>query len=332
MKGYIFKRILISLALMLFVAFLIYLLMRSIPMSFVEKMARERANMPGGRSYSEWLKQLSAIYDMDAGVLNGFITWLKAALRGDFGESWQFNVPVIVKFREVIWDSFWLMLAAMILRAAIALPLGTLSARKQNTATDYLITILALIGISLPAFFFATLLKLVFSVKLNWLDLFGKVGRYYDQLPPIQQFLDVAKHYVMPVITLTFISVGDLMRLARANMIEALNSDHIRTVRSMGLPERTVNRHAFRNTLLPLVTLLGGALPALFGGAMITETLFQLPGIGYTAYQAMVAGDIPFTMFYMLFIAALTLIGALLSDILYAFADPRVRVNRGGVS
>lgn len=111
-------------------------------------------------------------------------------------------------------------------------------------------------------------------------------------------------------------------------MLEVLNSDYIRTARSKGLDESTViNHHAFRNTLLPLITILGGTLPGLFSGSMITETLFQIPGIGYTSYQAMVAGDIPFTMFYMLFLAVLTLAGTLIADIMYAVADPRVRVG-----
>lgn len=111
-------------------------------------------------------------------------------------------------------------------------------------------------------------------------------------------------------------------------MLEVLNSDFIRTARAKGLPEsKVINKHAFRNTLIPIVTIIGGTLPSLFGGAMITETLFQIPGIGYISYQAMVAGDIPFTMFYMVFMAILTLSGTLIADILYAVVDPRVRIS-----
>ena len=148
------------------------------------------------------------------------------------------------------------------------------------------------------------------------------------QLDAWGQALDVAKHYIMPVLTLTIVSVGDLMRYTRTNMLEVLNSDFIRTARAKGLPEKTViNKHAFRNTLIPIVTIIGGTLPTLFGGAMITETLFQIPGIGYTSYLAMIEGDIPFTMFYMLFMAVLTLLGTLIADILYAVVDPRVRIS-----
>ena len=117
-------------------------------------------------------------------------------------------------------------------------------------------------------------------------------------------------------------------KYTRANMLEVLNSDYIRTARAKGLPEnRVINHHAFRNTLIPIVTLLGGSLPGLFGGAMITETLFQIPGIGYTFYQCVTQGDIPFVMFYMVFMAVLILLGNLIADITYALVDPRVRVN-----
>ena len=138
----------------------------------------------------------------------------------------------------------------------------------------------------------------------------------------------MAKHMVLPVITLTIVSIGSLMRYTRTNMLEVLNSDYIRTARAKGLSEsRVVNHHAFRNTLIPIVTLLGGTLPGLFSGAMITETLFQIPGIGYTSYQCVMQGDIPFVMFYMLFSAILILLGNLIADVLYAVVDPRVRVN-----
>lgn len=133
---------------------------------------------------------------------------------------------------------------------------------------------------------------------------------------------------ILPILTLTLVSVGSLMRYTRTNMLEVLNSDYIRTARAKGVPEnRVINHHAFRNTLIPLVTIIGGSLPGLFSGAMITEQLFQIPGIGYISYEAMVGGDIPFTMFYMTFMALLVLVGTLISDILYAVVDPRVRVN-----
>jgi peptide/nickel transport system permease protein len=165
-------------------------------------------------------------------------------------------------------------------------------------------------------------------VKLGWFDLFGLVGRDHRGLSEFGKLLDMAFHLVLPIATLVVISPGSLVRYTRTNMLEVLHGDFIRTARAKGLPERTViRRHAFRNTLIPLVTIVGGSLPGLFSGALITETLFAIPGIGYTSYQAMVAGDIPFSMFYLTFLAALTLLGNLISDILYALVDPRVRLG-----
>jgi len=291
-------------------------------------MARELSTKPGAKSYSEWLAQLNAKYGMDVGIIKGYFYWLKNAIRGDFGDSWQFTVPVTQKFSEVIWDSFALGAISFIFEILIAIPLGIIAARKQYSRIDYAVTVFALLGISLPTFFFATVLKLIFSIKLGWFDLYGKVGRYHQQLDAFGKFLDIASHYVLPVVTLTIVSIGSLMRYTRTNMLEVLNSDYIRTARAKGLPEnKVINKHAFRNTLIPLVTILGGSLPGLFAGAMVTETLFQIPGIGFTSYLAIRSGDIPFTMFYMSFLAMLTLLGSLIADILYAVVDPRVRIS-----
>ena len=273
------------------------------------------------------MAQLNAAYGMDRGMVAGFFHWIGQALRGHFGDSWFYTVPVTQKFRETIWLSFVIGAIAMFFELIIAIPLGVIAARKQYSKTDYTISVLAVAGISLPTFFFASLLKLVFSVHLKWFDLFGLVGRNYEQLTALGKLLDKAHHLVLPIVTLVVISVGSLMRYTRTNMLEVLNADYIRTARAKGLSERKViYRHAFRNTLIPLVTIVGGSLPGLFSGALITETLFSIPGIGLTSYNAMVAGDIPFSMFYLTFLAILTLLGNLISDILYAVVDPRVRL------
>ena len=328
MWKYVLKRIVQSAIILFFVSLIIYTILRCLPTSYIETIARERSAQPGSKSYGEWLEQLNAVYGLDIGIIPGFFRWLVSAVQGQFGDSWYYNVPVTVKFSSVIWDSFYLGVVAFVLQIMIAIPLGILSARKQYSKTDYAVTVIALIGISLPGFFFATILKLIFSIKLGWFDLFGKVGRYYDQLDTWGKFLDVAMHYVLPIMTLVIISIGSLMRYTRTNMLEVLNSDFIRTARAKGLSEsKVINKHAFRNTLIPIVTIIGGTLPGLFAGAMITETLFQIPGIGYTSYQAMTVGDIPFAMFYMTFMAALTLAGNLLADVMYAVVDPRVRIG-----
>ncbi len=328
MRRYVLKRLLISVVLLFFVSLIIYIIMRSIPTSYVETQARMLSQLPGAKSYTEWLAQLNETYGMDKNIIPGYFQWLKSAVRGDFGDSWQFNMPVTQKFAEVIWYSFVLGSIAFVLEIGLAVPLGILAARKQYSRMDYGITVVALLGISLPPFFFATVLKLVFSVWLDWFPLYGTVGRFYELLDGFGRFLDLATHYFLPVLTLTIVGIGSLMRYTRTNMLEVLNADFIRTARAKGLSEkRVINYHAFRNTLIPLVTILGGSLPGLFAGALITETLFQIQGIGYTAYLAMVSGDIPFTMFYMVFMAVLTILGTLIADILYAVVDPRVRIG-----
>ena len=328
MRKYIVKRILISIVILFFVAFIIYALMRCLPASYIENMARQKSMQPGSKSFEDWMEQLTAMYNMDKGIFYGFFAWLGQMLRGEFGDSWFYTVPVIEKFHSTIWISFWMGLVAMVLELILAIPLGVVAATKQYSKTDYTISVLALAGISLPTFFFASLLKLLFSVKLGWFDLFGLTGRNYEQLNAMGQFLDKAHHLVLPIITLVVISVGSLMRYTRTNMLEVLNADYIRTARAKGLDERTViYHHAFRNTLIPLVTIVGGSLPGLFSGALLTETLYSIPGIGYTSDQAMVGGDIPFSMFYLTFLAILTLAGNLISDILYAVVDPRVRIS-----
>ena len=327
MRKYILKRILISIVILFFVGFLIYALMRCLPTSYIENMARQKSMQPGSKSFEEWMAQLTTMYNMDKNIIPGYFAWLGNALRGQFGDSWFYTVPVLEKFNDCIWLSFAMGGIAFLLEVLIAIPLGIIAATKQYSRADYTISILALAGISLPTFFFASLLKLVFSVKLGWFDLFGLVGRNYNQLSAWGQFLDKAHHLVLPVVTLVVISVGSLMRYTRTNMLEVLNADYIRTARAKGLSERkVVYHHAFRSTLIPLVTIIGGSLPGLFSGALITETLFAIPGIGYISYQAMIAGDIPFSMFYLVFLSVLTLLGNLIADILYAVVDPRVRI------
>ena len=327
MRKYVVKRILLSVLILICVTFIIYGLLRCLPSSYVENMAMQLSSKPGAKSYDEWLGQLNAAYGLDKGIIPGYFTWLGDAIQGKFGDSWKYTESVTTKFGETIWLSFIMGLISFVLELVIAIPLGIIAATKQYSRADYAITTFSLVGISLPTFFFATLLKLFFSVKLGWFDLYGLVGRDYAQLSTWGQLLDKANHLVLPIVTLVIVSVGSLMRYTRTNMLEVLNADYIRTARAKGLSEhKVIYHHAFRNTLIPLVTIIGGSLPGLFSGALITETLFGIPGIGFASYQAMIAGDIPFSMFYMTFIAILTLIGNLLSDILYAVVDPRVRI------
>ena len=331
MWKFIVRRICLAVVIIICGAFIIYGVMRCMPTSFVEGLARQRAAesaTTGGASYEEWLEKLNEAYHMNDGVVGGYLNWLGNVLKGDFGESWKYGVPVTQKFNDVIWYSVVLNVITLILQVAICIPLGIQAASHQYSGFDYGITVFAMLCISLPTFFLATVLKYIFAVKLGWFDLYGIVGRYYDQLDQWGKMLDMTKHMFLPVLTLTMLNIGGLTRYTRTNMLEVLNADYIRTARAKGLSEKVViNRHAFRNTLIPLVSYMSYLVPSLFSGSMITETLYQIPGIGYIAYDAMVAGDLPFTMFYSVFGLVLTQVSLMLADIMYAVVDPRVRVN-----
>ncbi len=328
MTKFIVRRLILGAFIVFFGALVAYAVIRCLPTSFVERMARQLSALPGAKSYSELLEQLNGMYGLDGSILEGFFKWFSYAIRGEFGYSWKFNQPVIEKFNSVIWYSVIINAFTFVLQAVICIPLGILAARKQYSATDYTVTVVALMGISLPTFFLATLLKYIFSIKLGWFDLYGIVGRMHEQMTAWQQVVDIGHHMVLPVITLMILSIGGLMRYTRTNMLEVLNADYIRTARAKGLSEKVViNKHAFRNTLIPLISYASYLLPNMFGGAMITETLFQIPGIGYISYQAITQGDIPFTMFYIVFIEVLTQVSLIIADISYAIADPRVRAN-----
>ena len=326
MRNYIIKRIAQSVLILFCVMFIIYALIRSLPSSFAETMAMQLAQAPGAKPYEEWLAQLNAAYGLDLDIIPGFFTWLSKAVVGNFGDSWKWNVPATQKFTEVIGLSVIMGGISFVLSIVIAVPLGVLAATKQYSRTDYVITAAALVGISLPTFFFATLLKLLFSVKLGWFDLYGLVGRDYAQLDAWGQFCDKANHLVLPIATLVIVSIGGYMRYTRTNMLEVLNADYIRTARAKGLSRRDVIwHHALKNALIPVVTYIGNDFGAMMAGAILTETVFNWPGVGYETYRAISQRDWPIVLGSVTVIVILVMVINLLVDVSYAFLDPRIR-------
>ncbi len=271
---------------------------------------------------------VASVFDKFTAVLSGYFTWLGNMLRGDLGDSFLYQQPVGKVIADHMWISFIISLVALVFQFAISIPLGITSATHQYSVADYAVTIITMVGISLPSFFFAALLIKIFSNWLGWFPAFGLVTGGASSTG-IAYVLDMLHHLVLPMIVLVVLSIGGLMRYTRTNMLEVLNSDYIRTARSKGLSEKKVIYvHAFRNTMIPLMTLLAGILPSLFGGAMITEEVFAIDGIGRLAYKALQQGDIPFIMGYNMFLAVLTVIGTLLSDLMYAVVDPRVKLSK----
>lgn len=328
MWKFIVKRIMLAILIIVLGSMVSYAVVRSLPTSFVEDIARQRSQLPGAKSYEELKSELDAVYGLDTNILEGYLQWGSNALRGEWGDTWKYNMPVLQKYSEVIGYTIVLNVIALFLQIITCIPLGVYAARKQYSKADYAITVFSLACISLPTFFLATLLKYIFSIQLGWVDLYGAVGRYYHQLNTWGKIGDLASHYFLPVLTLAMLNIGGLTRFTRTNMLEVLNADYIRTARAKGLSEKkVVYKHAFRNTLIPLVTYMSYLIPSMFTGSLITETLFQIPGIGYTSYQAMIGGDIPLTMFYLVFNIVLTQVSLMIADVMYAVVDPRVRVN-----
>ena len=329
MLKYILKRLALSVLILLGVSMIIYVLIRCMPTSFIEnKFASMNTSGSIDEDLLTTLKQLYGLEDDSfKGIIMGYLNWLWSVCKLDFGTSWKYSEPVVNIIVTKMGVSFAVAAIATIFEFLIAIPLGITAATHQYSAVDYVVTVLVMIGISLPSFFFGQLLRDFFAMKLGWFPPSGlKTGS--GDFGFFGAILDYAKHLFIPILTVVILSIGGRMRMTRTNMLEVMNSDYIRTARAKGLKEKTViYKHAFRNTLIPLVTSLAGLLPSLFSGAIITEQVFNLPGIGNVAFKAMYEADIPFIMGYNMFLAMLSVIGVLLADLMYAVVDPRVKLS-----
>ena len=330
MFKYIVKRLAYALLILLGVSMIIYFLIRLMPVDFIQDKINA-INQGGATVSEETVQTMYKMYGLGdnsfKGILGGYFSWLKALCRFDLGTSFVYGIPVADVIVEHMGISFGIALIATIFEFMIAIPLGITAATHQYSLRDYVVTVLVMIGISLPSFFFGNMLKDLLALKLGWFPPSGLVNATAS-FSGVELLIDYARHLVIPVLTIVILSIGARMRMTRTNMLEVMNSDYIRTARAKGLKESVViNKHAFRNTLIPLVTSLAGLLPSLFSGAIITEQVFDLPGIGNIALQAMNAGDIPFIMGYNMFLALLSVLGVLLADMMYAVVDPRVKLE-----
>ena len=328
MFKYILKRIGISILILLGVSLILYTLLRCMPTDFVkQRIIALNANSQDGVS-EEFIQQMYKTYGLDGTILQGYFNWLGNVCRLDFGKSFTNQREVLTEVfdPDKLGTSFLIAAVATVFEFLIAIPLGITAATHQYSIRDYVVTVLVLIGVSLPSFFFGQMLKDIFANKLGWLPPSG-TGDKTQTLVGLAAVNDYIRHMILPILTVVILSIGSRMRMTRTNMLEVLNSDYIRTARAKGLKEGTViYKHAFRNTMIPLVTSLAGLIPSLFSGAMITETVFDLPGIGKYALDAMTTGNIPVIMTYNMFLAFLSVVGVLLADLRYAVVDPRVKL------
>ena len=276
-------------------------------------------------------KQLEALYGLDKALYQRYFEWLWRLLHFDFGNSMSADArPVLEKILERMPLTVGLNLASLILTLLIAVPVGVLSAWKQNSFFDRAVTVLVFIGFAMPSFWLALLLMMHFGIDRQLLPLSGLVSLDYLQLSPLGKAWDITKHLAMPLAVYTVGSIAGMSRFMRSSMLEVLRQDYVLTARAKGLPVRlTIFRHALRNALLPLITLLGLSIPGLIGGSIIVESIFALPGLGQLFYGAVMARDYTLIMGNLVLGAMLTLFGNVLADFCYGLADPRIRSSEG---
>ena len=265
--------------------------------------------------------RLKALYGLDLPIHERYLNWLGAALTGDFGYSRLHHRPVL----ELLWPRLGvtveLLGLSLVLSLAIAVPAGVLAARRAYSWLDHVISFLSLGAYSLPAFWLALMLIMAFSVELGWLPASG-TGSIAEE------GTQVWRHMVLPVITLSAASVGGFVRFVRAAMMEELRRDYVRTARAKGLHERrVVFRHALKNAMVPVITIVGLSLGTLVSGAVVTETMFAYPGMGKLIYDSVIASDYNLALVSLLFATLVVLLGNLAADLAYAWMDPRVRVG-----
>jgi peptide/nickel transport system permease protein len=274
----------------------------------------------------EELARIKANWGLDKPIYVQYFYWVKNAARGDFGNDLLTGRPVVDEIMERMPATLLLMGSAMFLIFLIAIPLGVLSAVKKGTWFDQTITVLTFVGMATPAFWLALMLMLVFSVTLGWLPALGMASS--SAMGRFDSSIDLLKHLILPVLTMALVGLAGLTRYQRSAMLEVLKEDYIRTARAKGLPERTVIfKHALRNALIPIITIFGLSLPDLFGGAFIIETVFAWPGMGRFGVQAVFQRNYPVLMAMIVLSAVLIVIGNLIADLLYAWADPRQRTK-----
>jgi len=236
--------------------------------------------------------------------------------------------PVVEVLAPMIPPTLILMSLSLLFAVIIGVPAGIISATKQYTLADNSLTVFSLVGISMPSFFFGLLLLRYFAIELQWFPLFGLRDPLYRAPNAIANMFHVLHHLVLPTVVLGMGGVATFMRYTRSSMLEVIKSDYIRTARAKGLKEKVViYRHALRNAMIPIITLLGFWIPSLLSGAVITESIFALPGLGRTAVEAVMTRDYPIILAINTMLAMLTLISTLIADLLYAAADPRIKYD-----
>jgi len=311
MPRYIVQRLAESCLVLLVMSFVIYGLIGLMPGDPIDLMINADPRLTPADAV-----RLRALYGLDQPIAERYLNWLSAALAGDFGYSRVHARPVMAVLLPALVNSIWLMGLSFALAMAIALPAGIAAALRPRSLADNAINLVAFAGISIPPFWLAILLIILFAVVLGWLPAggMGEAG-----------LGSKAAHLVLPVATLTLVTVGGIVRFVRAAMMEALRQDFVRTAQAKGLDQRqVVLGHVLRNAMIPVVTILALNFGALFSGALITETMFGWLGMGKTIYDAILGNDYNLALVGLLLATLTTLLANLAADITYAWLDPRI--------
>ncbi len=323
MPAYILKRLLLMGPLLLGITLITFVVIHLAPGGPVE--VQTEMSLKASAQARENLKRL---YGLDKPLHVQYLDWLGRFVRLDFGKSFVDGRKVISKIGERIPVTLMISALSLSLILMIAIPLGVLSATRQYSLFDKVSTVFVFIGYSTPAFWLALLLMILFGVYLGWVPISGIESIDVSGMGPFERLLDRARHLILPVGVSAFGGIAGLSRYSRSSMLEVIRQDYIRTARAKGLKESDVIlRHALRNALMPIVTILGLSVPGLIGGAVIFEAIFAIPGMGQLFYASTMSRDYPTIMGVLVIGAALTLVGNLLADISYALVDPRVRVG-----
>ncbi len=323
MLSYILKRILLMIPLIFGITLISFSVIHLAPGSPVE--VETEMSLKASTQARENLKK---IYGLDKPLHIQYFEWLKRFVMLDFGKSFTDGKKVTDKINERIPVTLTINMLSLILILMIAIPVGILSATKQYSLFDKLTTVFVFIGFSTPTFWLALILMIIFGVTLGWLPISGIQSIDVSEMNHFERLIDWIKHLILPVGISAFGGIAGLSRYCRSSMLEVLKQDYIRTAKAKGLKESDiVINHALRNALLPIVTILGLAIPGLIGGSVIFETIFSIPGMGQLFYSSAMSRDYPTIMGILVIGAVLTLIGNLIADISYAILDPRIRVR-----
>ncbi|HEW92561.1 MAG TPA: ABC transporter permease [Thermotogaceae bacterium] len=278
----------------------------------------------------ERIAKLREYYHLDDPLIVRYFFWLKSLFKGDLGYSSMYKLPVLKLIKSRLPNTLMLTVTAWLIGLIVAFPIGIYSAVKKYSFLDYFFTVLAFIGISLPTFWFALMAIIVFSVFLGWFPAAGV--QTYGISGSWNIFVDKLKHLALPSLVLGLVQVAYWVRYIRTSLLEVLDQDYIRTAYSKGAPDkRVILRHALRNAMIPIITIIALDIPYFFGGALIVETIFSWPGMGRLMYEAVLASDYNLAINCLMFITIVTLLSNLLADFLYVLVDPRIRLGSKAV-